>query len=59
MVFVFLTVLSLVYTFDSPYVNILEQPKVLRLIVRLLVLVMYLYFLVWSDWGVLVKYFVV
>ena len=59
MVFVFLTVLSLVYTFDSPYVNILEQPKVLRLIVRLLVLVMYLYFLVWSDWGVLVKYLVV
>ena len=59
MVFVFLTVLSLVYTFDDPYVNILEQLKVLRLIVKLPVLVMYLYFLVLSDWGVLVKYFVV
>ena len=55
----FLTVLSLVYTFDSPYGNILEQPKVLRLIVMLLVSVMCLYFLVLSDWDVLVKYFVV
>ena len=55
----FLTVLSLVYAFDSPYANILEQPKVLRLIVRLPVIVMYLYFLVLSDWGVLVIYSVV
>ena len=55
----FLTVLSLVYAFDSPYANILEQPKILRLIVRLPVIVMYLYFLVLSDWGVLVKYSVV
>ena len=55
----FLTLLSLVYTFDSPYVSILEQPKVLRLIVKLPVLVMYLYSLVLSDWGVLVEYSVV
>ena len=47
------------WTFDSPYVNILQQPKVLRLIVRLPVLVMYLYSLVLSDWGVLVKHSVV
>ena len=45
--------------FDGIVIGLLEQPKVLRLIVRLPVLVMYLYFLVLSDWGVLVKYSVV
>ena len=56
---VFLTVLSWVYMFDNPFVNILEQPKVSRLIVRLPVLVKCLYFLVLLNLDVSVKYFVV
>ena len=45
--------------FDNPCVNILRQPKVKRLIVRLPVFVKGLYFLVLLNLDVSVKCFVV